>query len=99
MPVIDKSQWIPTEWTRIGDLATFNSGFTIRRMVSPFYEGERFAAMDGESFCLAKDGEKEYVPMPSSRDDDFYKRCRFDSFDEAVSAVVRYEAKNGKIRR
>lgn len=32
--------------------------------------------------CLNKDGEWEYEPMPSSRDEDFFARCRF-SLDEA----------------
>jgi hypothetical protein len=47
--------------------------------------------------CLNKSGEWEYEGMPSSRDDDFYRRCRYDSVHEAVlyyrrwhAAVVRY---------
>ena len=33
--------------------------------------------------CLNRDGEFEYEPMPSSRDDDFLARCRFDTPEEA----------------
>ena len=36
---------------------------------------------------LAKDGEWELEPIPSSRDDEFYARCRFDTYDEALAAV------------
>lgn len=34
---------------------------------------------------LTRDGDWEYEPIPSSRDDEFYARCRFDSFNEAVN--------------
>lgn len=36
--------------------------------------------------CLNKDGEYEYEPMPSSRDDDFYARCRWPTPQAAYSA-------------
>ena len=36
---------------------------------------------------LAKDGEWEVEPQPSSRDDEFYARCRFDTFEEALEAA------------
>jgi hypothetical protein len=58
---------------------------TFDRMNSPYYEGEKWAVRRGGS-CLAKDGYFEYEPMPSSRDNDFYNRCRFDSLGSAVSS-------------
>lgn len=33
--------------------------------------------------CFNKQGEWEYEPLPSSRDDEFLERCRFNSFIEA----------------
>lgn len=45
---------------------------------------ESYAIRDGLN-CMNKDGEFEYEPMPGGRDEDFYFRCRFNSFDEAVS--------------
>ena len=36
--------------------------------------------------CLSRDGEWEYEPLPSSRDDAFLARCRFDSPEEAAAA-------------
>lgn len=54
-------------------------------MASPFYFGYRWAVRKTGS-CLAKDGEWEYEPIPSSRDDEFYKRCRFDSLEDAIAA-------------
>ena len=58
------------------------------RMRSPFYDGEKWAVRRLSS-CLNKEGEWEYEPIPSSRDDDFYARCRFDSLDEAFDAWER----------
>jgi hypothetical protein len=64
------------------------SSVTFDRMRSPFYQGERWAVRQNSS-CLSKDGEWEYEHRPSSRDDEFYARCRFDSLDEALAAVER----------
>lgn len=36
---------------------------------------------------LSKDGEWEYEPIASSRDDEFYARCRFDTFEDAMQAA------------
>lgn len=38
--------------------------------------------------CLNKSGEWEWEPMPSSRDDEFLARCRFDTADEAIRAAI-----------
>ena len=55
------------------------------RMNSPFYAGEKWAVrLYGN--CLNHDAEWEWEPMPSSRDDEFYARCRFDTLDKAVDA-------------
>ena len=39
--------------------------------------------------CLNREGEFEYEPMPSNRDNDFLARCRF-SFDEAKDIYIKY---------
>lgn len=64
------------------------SPVTFDRMSSPFYGGEKWAVRRNSS-CLARDGEWEYEPIPSSRDDEFYARCRFDSLADALAAVER----------
>lgn len=38
-------------------------------------------------WALAKDGELEWEPQPSSRDEEFYARCRFETFEEALTAA------------
>lgn len=42
--------------------------------------------------CLNRDSEFEYEPLPSSRDDEFLARCRFDSAESAYAAWESYEA-------
>lgn len=42
--------------------------------------------------CMNSDGLFEYEPMPSSRDDEFLMRCRFDS---AESAYAAWEKRHG----
>ena len=37
---------------------------------------------------LTTQGEWEYEPIPSSRGDDFFKRCRFDTWQQAADTIV-----------
>ena len=46
----------------------------------------KFAVRSGCT-CLNKEGEMEYEPIPSSRDDEFIARCRFDTLAEAFDAA------------
>jgi hypothetical protein len=46
----------------------------------------RWALRNNFQNCLNKEGEWEYEPMPSSRDDDFFARCRWDTREEAYQA-------------
>lgn len=43
--------------------------------------------LDGRGNCLNKRGEWEWEPMPSSRDDDFLARCRFETAEAAIRAA------------
>lgn len=56
---------------------------------------ERRNGLDGTKWAvkwmdrvLGKDGEWEWEPSPSNRDDEFMARCRFDSFDEALNLAM-----------
>lgn len=89
------SEWIPTGWMRRDEFENTNPDgpkVQVVRMNSPFYTGERYAVRHG-SLCLATNGEWEDEPMPSSRDDAFYERCRFQTFDDAVATADSEEAK------
>lgn len=46
---------------------------------------EKWAIRDNWECCMNKDGEWENEPMPSNCDDDFFKRCRFDTVEEALT--------------
>jgi hypothetical protein len=76
--------WKPILW-RQGSL-----GRVIRLMDSPYYTGDRYAVFPSEddtNECLNSEGEWEWQPMPSNRTDEFFERCRFKSFEEAVKAL------------
>lgn len=49
-------------------------------------------AINRGSSCLSKEGYWEYEPLPSSRDDDFLSRCRFDSPQEALALYAELKA-------
>jgi len=40
--------------------------------------------------CMNSDGEWEFEPMPSSRDDDFMARCRYENAGAAYTTWVRF---------
>jgi hypothetical protein len=67
---------------------------TFHRMNSPSYAGEKWAVRQ-LSHCLNRDGEWEYQPQPSSRDDAFYARCRFDSLEQALATFDSANKKTG----
>lgn len=43
---------------------------------------------DGYSSCMTRDGAWEHEPLPSSRTDEFYARCRFRDFGTALAVFV-----------
>lgn len=43
-----------------------------------------------DSYCLNKQGEWEYQSLPSSRDEDFYERCRYKNAKEAIRYYRRW---------
>ena len=58
-----------------------------RGRISIEFRGDsQWAVLEDSSYCLNRDGEFEYEPLPSSRDEAFLKRCRF-SLQEALIAA------------
>lgn len=53
---------------------------------------------DGSMECLNKAGEWEYEPLPSSRDDEFMARCRFNTAENAIAAARAAIAKINSVR-
>jgi hypothetical protein len=78
--VIDE-ELMPVKYQyRPRDLATYDTVIYIVWMGSGW-------AISGESdrYVFNNDGKWEYQPMPSSRDEDFYRRCRYQSVKDAVA--------------
>lgn len=50
-------------------------------------DGRAKWAVTENGACLSKDGEWEYEPIQSSRDDDFLIRCRYDTLEDALTAA------------
>jgi len=89
----ERANLIPTEYQFEHEAQRRDyPGMQVRfvRMDSPFYEGIKWAVR-WMGRCLTHDGEWEYEPQPSSRDDAFYARCRFDSLEEAVTLAAKAE--------
>ena len=85
--VIECSDLLATTYKIKADYNAYRTGtMTIHRMNSPFYDGDKWSVrLRGD--CLNKESEWEWEPNPSSRGDDFYERCRFDSLEDALSAI------------
>ncbi len=49
--------------------------------------------------CLNKLGEWEYEPIPSSRDEAFFCRCRFASWEDAAKAIEKHCKPQGRFVR
>ncbi len=47
--------------------------------------------------CMDHDGEFEWEPMPSNRDDAFFARCRFRSAEEAYETWVLTQTANASL--
>jgi hypothetical protein len=52
--------------------------------------GDRWA-IRAWGYCLNRDGKWDYEPMPSSRTDAFFARCRYATPEEALQAWARRE--------
>lgn len=88
-------EWIAQKWVHRSQLLESSQSPMTRGILnpiiieearSPFYEGVRFAVR-WMGRCLTREVEWEFEPQPSSRDEAFYERCRFMSFEEAAGAA------------
>lgn len=72
------NMWTPVRWS-------FGT-YTIRVIIQRDPTVRKYGVYDDIGNVLNHDGGWEWEPQPSSRDEDFLKRCRFDSFEQAVEA-------------
>lgn len=83
--MIDIGNLIVTEFkirNEFKDLQNTN-GVRFCKSVSRYYNGEKWSVRRG-AMCLNNTAEFEMEPTPSDRDDSFFKRCRFDSLEQAI---------------
>jgi hypothetical protein len=52
-------------------------------------DGSVLYAVTQRGWVANRDGEWEYEPLPSSRDDDFIARCRFEDWEDAANLALR----------
>lgn len=89
--------WVPTAWNRIdqgGNAIPPAPGrvLTIHKMLSPFYEGTKYAVRNAVGRVLTTSGTWVDEPLGSQRDAEFYERCRFPDFMSAVEAAEKARA-------
>ena len=91
---VDGNGLVPVAWMLPENFSVDDSADAARieAMLSPFYEGVRYAVRRGRG-VLNVNAEWEFEPMPSSRDDAFYRRCRFRSIAQAAHALREAESK------
>lgn len=65
------------------------SQITIEERQQPFGKNSLWAVKKGNC-VLNREGEWEYEMLPSSRDEEFIARCRFESAEGAAQALIDY---------
>ena len=73
-----------TTWAIKGDDPIHPKG---RIELVPRPDGPARYAVRKSGDCLNREGQWEWEPRPSERDEGFFARCRFDTLDEARAAL------------
>lgn len=60
----------------------------LQRYVQPRGQPDKWAILTVFGECINRDGDTEDNRLPSSRDADFMKRCRFDTIEEACAVLT-----------
>lgn len=81
------------EW-RVGPADDFQRGISEIRIVTRGQrDGSTLYAVTQRGWTANKDGEWEYEPIPSSRDDAYLQRCRWDDWEMAALMADRMMAR------
>lgn len=75
------------EWLSRASQFELNEHVVVDRMTQQ--DGSVLWRVKKGPFCLNVNGEYEYEPLPSSRDDAYIKRCRFATLEEAWERAER----------
>jgi hypothetical protein len=69
-------------------VAAYDAGGDVQIEAAKQRDGSTLWAVRCGSSCLNKQGQWEYEPMPSSRDNQFFERCRYSSPYLALDALI-----------
>lgn len=84
--------WVSTSWEWNRDLMPrgYESIESVRIDAVHGRGGITRYAVRQSGACMDANGEWEFEPMPSSRDDEWLNRFRFDTWEAAARAVEKY---------
>jgi hypothetical protein len=77
---------LPLTWEVVKFGGSCREDITITRQRQP--DGpDKFAVRTSDRYCVNREGVSEFESMPSNRTDEFYKRCRYNTFEEALEVA------------
>ena len=83
--------WVSTKWElRQGGLHEMDVDHPVCIEQVRQRDGTKLYAVRQAGFCLDKEGDWVYEPMPSSRTDEFLESCRYNSWVDAAQAVEKF---------
>jgi hypothetical protein len=88
MESTNKDKWIPITWSVLDTKDRDIEDTTIERI--PRHDGPCRYSVRRRGCCLNKKLEFEHEFLPSARTKAFFKRCRFDTFEQAVEIFDKY---------
>ncbi len=86
--------WTAENWLKIATRFFLTERISIARRTYPD-DQESWAVVRGDS-VLNHELEWEYEPMPSSRDEAFFNRCRYHSKEEAMLFYLKAQQKEAE---
>lgn len=78
------SSYQVNEYQLLGGDGLDGKSYKLRRMPQAAGPDKWAVYLQHSSVVLNKQGEKEWEPSPSNRDEEFMQRCRFDTPEEAL---------------
>lgn len=63
------------------------------------HDGSILYAIRHHGACYTHDGKWEHEPLPSSRDEEFFKRCRWSTWEEAAKVIEDNLRPNGRFQQ
>lgn len=75
---------------KLDSVLSFDAGKGVTIEAAPQQDGSKEWKICHMRNVMGRDGEWEWEPSPSNRDDEFMARCRFETAEEAFSVLARF---------